>query len=228
MLRVALTGGAGSGKSVAAAMLRETGADVSQSDEVARVMMRPGEAMFQEIARHFGAAAVGADGELDRRALARIAFGEGRLEELNAIVHPAVIAAQMEWMRRVEQEDVMAVAIAESALVFETKHGGADGDSSGTPWRARFDRVVVVTASEPVRLERVIARGLRKDPNADLESLRADALLRFAAQMPEEQKAALADEVVRNDGSIESLREKMGSLYCRLKAESKDRGAGAM
>src|SRR4051812_34950363 len=97
MLRVALTGGVGSGKSAAAAIFRELGAQVSQSDEVGRALMQPNMAAFETIQSHFGPSIVGPDGFLDRGALARIAFEEGRVEEINAIVHPLVIAAQIAW-----------------------------------------------------------------------------------------------------------------------------------
>ena len=119
MLRIALTGGAASGKSAVAAMLRELGAFVSQSDEVARAMMQPGEAVYDSIVQQFGPQVVQADGTLDRRELARLAFHGGRLQALNAMVHPAVIAAQTAWLRTVAAEHPRAVAVVESALVLE-------------------------------------------------------------------------------------------------------------
>jgi len=101
MLRVGLTGGLGSGKSTAGRMFRELGAHVLEADAIGRAMMRPGEAVYEGIVGHFGVGVVGADGELDRGVLARLAFGDGRVEELNAIVHPAVIARQEEMMEEI-------------------------------------------------------------------------------------------------------------------------------
>ena len=93
MLRVGLTGGLGSGKSTVAAMLRELGAEVIEADELGRALMEPGQPVYAEIVRVFGPEVVGPDGRLNRARLAELAFQGGRLNELNAIVHPAVIAA---------------------------------------------------------------------------------------------------------------------------------------
>ena len=128
MLRVGLTGGLGSGKSTAARRFAELGAVVFSADEIGRDMMQPGEPVYAAIVARFGAEVVSPDGTLDRSALARIAFSgrdtdAGRLEELNAIVHPAVIARQAALMDEVAARDANAVAIVESALIFETKYG---------------------------------------------------------------------------------------------------------
>jgi len=96
MLRVGLTGGLGSGKSTVAGFFRELGARVIEADELGRALMEPGQAVFGEIVRVFGDDVVGADGRLNRARLAELAFRGGRLNELNAIVHPAVIQAQRE------------------------------------------------------------------------------------------------------------------------------------
>ncbi len=88
MLRVGLTGGLGSGKSTAAKLFAAHGAHVLQSDAIGRELMQPGQAVYAAIVQHFGPGVVLPDGRLDRAALAQIAFAEGRVEELNAIVHP--------------------------------------------------------------------------------------------------------------------------------------------
>ena len=223
MLRVALTGGVGSGKSAAAAMFRALGAEVSQSDEVGRALMQPGQGGYENIVRHFGPPVVAAEGALDRAALARIGFAEGRIEELNGIVHPAVIRAQARWMDAVEAAHPAAVAIVESALVFETRYG-EDGLATGeAPWRTRFDRIVVVVAPEDVRRERYIRRAGGSD------SLAAEAFDRVcAAQWTDERRVSLADFVLRNDGSHGELRTAVERLYQELKRESSDRDAEAM
>src|SRR5271157_772665 len=101
MLKVGLTGGLGSGKSTVAGYLRELGAEVIEADELGRALMEPGQTVYAEIVRAFGPEVVGADGRLDRGRLAQLAFQGGRLNDLNAIVHPAVIAAQQRWMDEV-------------------------------------------------------------------------------------------------------------------------------
>src|ERR1700690_2979978 len=98
MLRVGLTGGLGSGKSTVAAILREFGAHIIESDALGRQMMEPGQPVYDEIVRAFGPEVVDPDGRLNRPRLAQLAFQGGRLNDLNAIVHPAVISAQQHWM----------------------------------------------------------------------------------------------------------------------------------
>lgn len=211
MLRVGLTGGLGSGKSTVAAMLAERGAEVVSSDELARAMMRPGEPVYRAIVERFGADGLRADGELDRPALARIAFEQGRVEELEAIVHPAVIARQAEMAAELEARRPEAVLVVESALLLQTRHGGEGG------WQRRFDRVVVVAAPEELRVERFAER--MQAGSAD--QARADARRRMAGQMPEAEMVARADFVVRNDGSREALAAEVDRLWALLEAEAR-------
>lgn len=214
MLRVGLTGGLGSGKSTVAAMLGEMGAEVVSSDDLARGMMRPGEAVYDAIVVRFGAAVVGADGELDRAVLARVAFADGRVEELNAIVHPAVIARGAEIAGELAVRRPEAVLVVESALLFETRYGGEGG------WRQRFDRVVLVVAPEAVRVERFAERA---GAGGDAGALRAEARRRIARQLPDEVKTAWADWVVANDGSREDLRGRVEALWRVMEAEARGR-----
>src|ERR1035437_7108249 len=117
MLRVGLTGGLGSGKSTVAEILRSLGAEVIEADELGRALMEPGQAVFSSIVEHFGAEVVAPDGRRNRARLAELAFNGGRLQELNAIVHPAVIAAEERWMEQVFARNRAAVAVVESALI---------------------------------------------------------------------------------------------------------------
>ena len=221
MLRVGLTGGMAGGKSAAAARLRELGAYVSQSDAVGRALMEPGTPVFHSICEQFGAAVLLSNGELDRPALARIAFEQGRLEELNALVHPAVIAAQMAWLKSLAQTDPLAVAVVESALIFETRHGPPGQQDA--PWRTRFDRIVLVTAPVDLRLSRYAQRA-----GVDSQAAAADFSRRAAAQWTDDRKSALADFVLRNDGTLQDLYNRVDALYAELRQESADRSAEAM
>jgi len=117
MLRVGLTGGLGSGKSTAARLFAALGAHVLQSDAIGRELMEPGQAVYAAIVDHFGNGVVQPDGRLDRVALAKIAFDDGRVEELNAIVHPAVIARQSELSEAIFQKDRRAIVMVESELL---------------------------------------------------------------------------------------------------------------
>ena len=159
MLRVGLTGGLGSGKSTAARLFAALGAHVLQSDAIGRQMMEPGQPVYKAILAHFGDSVASADGTLDRKALARIAFAEGRVEELNAIVHPAVIARQAELCEAIFARDPEAVVIVESALIFETNYSGA------ARWKSRFDRIILVTSPEELKIERFVARAASGRPD---------------------------------------------------------------
>ena len=159
-----------------------------QSDAIGRQMMEPGQSVYAAIAAHFGESVVSADGTLDRRALARIGFAEGRVEELNAIVHPAVIARQAELSEAIYARDPEAVVIIESALIFETNYGGA------TRWQSRFDRIILVTAPEEVKIERFVARAapdghLSEAHRAELE---VEARRSLSQQIPDEKRALCA------------------------------------
>lgn len=224
MLRVALTGGIGSGKSAVAGMLRALGARVSQSDEVARAMMQPSQPLFGSIVAHFGEAVVQPDGMLDRGLLARLAFDEGRLEELNALVHPTVIAEQARWLEAVGQEQPEAVAVVESALVLETRYTPERGEA---PWRTRFDRVVVVSADEGLRQQRYVIRMGAADPQR-FAAAASDFQRRLAAQWSDAEREVLADYVLRNDGSLGELQVRVALLYDSLRNEAADRQHEAM
>jgi dephospho-CoA kinase len=234
MLRVGLTGGLGSGKSTVARLFAALGAHVLQSDAIGRELMEPGQAVYAAIVDHFGKAVVQPDGRLDRVALAKIAFDDGRVEELNAIVHPAVIARQGAWSKAIFQKDRRAIVMVESALIFETKYGETKyGETthvktkdrgSQTFERARlhnrFDRIILVTAPEEVKIARFAARSaageaLTAERWAKLE---AEARLRLAQQIPDEQKSALCDYVLTNGGPLSELEWQVDQLWPILKA----------
>ncbi len=214
MLRVGLTGGLGSGKSTAAQMFAAKGAHVFSADEIGREMMQPGQEVYAAIVAKFGPGLVAADGTLDRAALARIAFGEGRIDDLEAIVHPAVIARQAELIDGVAAHDPDAVAMVESALIFETKYGGEGG------WQKRFDTVVFVTAPEEMRVARFVERiaGGKELSDEARAALEAEARRRMANQVETERNAAWCQYVLNNDGSMEALQRQVDAVWPELKA----------
>jgi dephospho-CoA kinase len=221
MLRVGLTGSLGSGKSTVAVYLRQLGAEVIEADELGRALMEPGQPVFAGIVEHFGAEVVSAEGRLNRARLAALAFKEGRLQELNAIVHPAVIAAQRRWMREVFARNPAAIAVIESALIFEVERDAlARGEEDGVlaDWRRRFDRVVVVTAPEEVKIARWVAR--ISSMGAGHATAEADARARLALQIPDAEKAARADFVVENSGDLAALRAETALLWQKLVEEN--------
>ena len=223
MLCVGLTGGLGSGKSTVAALLRELGAQVVEADEMGRAMMEPGEAVFAETVRVFGAEVVGPDGRLNRAKLAEMVFKGGRLRELNAIVHPAVIAAQRKWMDEVFARDAKAVAVVESALIFEVERDArARGEDEGvmSDWRNRFDRVIVVTAPDDEKIARYVDRVCEGKDASCRAAAEADARVRMARQIPDAEKAARADFVIENADDKAALTARVAEVWERLRAES--------
>src|SRR5271169_2343702 len=123
MLKLGLTGGIASGKSVVGEMLVALGAHLIQADAVSHQLMRPGEAVYQEVVRAFGPGTLNPDGSVNRGRLAEAAFGDAnkpsRIQELNKIVHPAVVRRQDEWMETIGRGDPKAIAIVEAALILE-------------------------------------------------------------------------------------------------------------
>jgi dephospho-CoA kinase len=221
MLRVGLTGNLGSGKTTVAGYLRELGAEVIEADVLGRALMEPGESVYAAIVDTFGPGVVNADGRLNRARLAELAFKEGRLAELNAAVHPPVIAAQQRWMDEVFARDPSAVAVIESALIFEVvRDAKARGETTGilADWRRRIDRVVVVTAPDEVKIARYAARmAVSGMARAAAET---DARTRLAHQIPDAEKVAQADYVLNNAGDLADLRDQVGDVWRQLKVQS--------
>jgi dephospho-CoA kinase len=221
MLRVGLTGGLGSGKSTVARMLRELGAEVIESDELGRALMEPGQHAFQEIVRIFGKEVLLPDGRLNRARLAEMAFRGGRVKELNAIIHPAVIEAQRRWMEEVFARDPAAVAVVVSALIFEVERDARESGEANAVFmelRKRIDRVVLVVASDDTKIARYVGRTTPNGTNRD--AAEADARSRLAHQIPDSEKALRADYLLENTGDIEALRAQVRELWPRLKQES--------
>ena len=221
MLRVGLTGGLGSGKSTVAQMLRGLGAEVIEADELGRAIMEPGQSAYNEIIRVFGPEVVLPGGRLDRSRLAELAFKDGRVKELNAIIHPAVIEAQRKWMDQLFARDPAAVAVVVSALIFEVER---DARASSNPnpllaeFRNRFDRVVLVTAPDDQKIARYVTRV--SPTGHGREKAEADARSRLAHQVPDAEKASRADYVLENSGDIAGLRAQVEQLWSALRQES--------
>ena len=193
MLLVGLTGGIGSGKSTVARMLAERGAVVLDADVLGREAVERGTHGFDAVRDRFGDAALAPDGSLDRATLASIVFADDEARaDLEAIVHPEVRRRIAEAVAaHAETDDVVVV---DSPLLIET--GSHEG----------FPVLVVVVASDEARLERLVALGLGLD----------DVARRMEAQMPLDEKAALADVVLDNDGTLADLERQVDRLWADL------------
>ena len=202
MLKVGLTGGIAAGKSVVGEMFVKLGARLIQADQISHQLMQPGQPVHQEVVRHFGSAILNPDQTVNRPKLAEAAFS-GRIQELNQIVHPAVVKRQREWMDEIGQSDPHAIAIVEAALILEA---GFEGD---------FDRLIVVTCRPEQRAQRWAQR-----MNLDEEKARLEVTRRMAAQLPDEAKIKAADYVVDNSGSLDETQKQAGEIFAKLKQEA--------
>lgn len=212
MLKVGLTGGIASGKSIVGEMFVALGARLIQADRIAHDLMLPGQPVYNEVVRHFGRSILNPDLSVNRAKLAEAAFGAikpednpggpspSRVAELNRIVHPAVIRNQEEWMEEMGRQDPHVVAIVEAALILEA--GAAK----------RFDRLIVVTCEEQQRVTRFAAR--QKLP---VEAARQEVARRMAAQLPDAEKIKVANYVIDNSGSLERTRERVGQVWKELR-----------
>jgi dephospho-CoA kinase len=200
LLKVGLTGGIACGKSVVSEMFAALGVHVTQADAIAHRLMQPGGEVYQEVVRRFGSGILNPDGTVNRPKLAEAAFGASpRIEELNRIVHPAVLAEQDRWMNDVGRQDPHAIAMVEAALILEA--GAAE----------RFDCLVVVTCRPEQRVERWARR-----MHVDFETARQEVTRRMSAQMPDQEKIRAADYVIDNSGSMDETQQKVREILAKL------------
>ena len=199
MLLVALTGNIASGKSSVASMFASRGATLIDADVLARLAVRVGTPGYDAIVRRWGNSVLSADGVLDRGALRGIVFEQPEeLRALNAIVHPVVERMRSELLASSRARGDRLV-ICDIPLLFENNL--ADG----------FDRIVLVDAPRPLRLERLVRdRGLRE----------TEAMAMIAQQMPADLKRARADFVIDNDGSRDALAQRVDEVWRALSAEA--------
>jgi dephospho-CoA kinase len=181
MITVAVTGGIGSGKSTVSGALRDRGAVVIDSDQLARDVVAPGTPGLAAIAQAFGPEVIGEDGALDRPALAAVVFADAASRKrLEGITHP-LVRSRFDDLRRQAPAD--SVVVNDIPLLTTLRAA------------ASFHLVVGVQADAEVRVERLIERGLAE----------ADARARMAAQLGDEQRAALCDVVLVNHGGRAEL-----------------------
>ncbi|HSP91477.1 MAG TPA: dephospho-CoA kinase [Vicinamibacterales bacterium] len=195
MLRVAITGGIGTGKSVVLAELASCGAPIVDADALVHEALGAGMPAASAVRERFGETVISATGDVDRARLGAIVFQDERArQDLEAILHPAVYRAIEAWMRAQERGGAI-VAVAEIPLLFETGH------------ESDFDCVVVTACEGDEQVRRAAGRSGVTE---------ADIRRRIAAQWPLAEKIRRADIVVRTDGTIEETRRQARAVWDAL------------
>ncbi|MYZ35932.1 MULTISPECIES: dephospho-CoA kinase [unclassified Streptomyces] len=193
MVRLGLTGGIGAGKSEVSRLLTGYGAVLIDSDRIAREVVEPGTPGLAAVVAEFGPEVLTADGRLDRPKLGAIVFADqDRLRALNAIVHPLVRARSAELESEAGPD---AIVVHDVPLLVENGMTGL------------FDLVVVVDASPETQLDRLVRkRGMAESEARD----------RMAAQATREERRAVADVVIDNDGPLERLEPRVREVWKEL------------
>ena len=185
MLRVGLTGGIASGKSVVSKMLHDLGAYVIDADKISRVVMRPETECWKKIVAAFGKGILQSDSSIDRKKLASIVYDNPeKRETLNHIVHPAIKQEIEDKLEMISSDSPSAIVIIEAALLVETRA------------YKEYDKLIVVYAPVELQIERMIKRdGISRE----------EARKRIDAQWPINKKIEVADYPIRNAGSLDTL-----------------------
>lgn len=196
MFLIGLTGGIGSGKSTVAARLKELGARIVDADKIAREIVEPGEPALAELDRAF-VDVLNEDGTLNRAELARQAFATPEAtEKLNGITHPRIRERTLQQFEQARQDGV-PVLVYDMPLLIE------NGEYK------KMDHVLVVDASDEVRIERLVgSRGLDEE----------DARRRIAAQIGRDERLAAADSVVDNSGTRDQLLQQVEEFWKQVVA----------
>ena len=189
-----LSGGIGSGKSIVSKILSDLGAVVIDADVIAKEVLLPGTSGFESAVSTFGSTILDNEGTIDRKRLAKLVFENPKeLAKLEAIVHPAVVARVAEIRNSLPES---AVVVYDTPLMFEKQLQG------------QFDKVLMVIANSDLRRSRLVERGLEP----------SDITARLANQATDEQRVTIADFVIENNGSLESLREQVAKVWRQISA----------
>lgn len=195
-LLVGLTGGIGSGKSLAAKFFAEQGAHIIDADQLSRELVQPGQPALKEIVSAFGVFILDETGNLDREKLAEIIFQNPQKKStLEAILHPRIIAKEREKYSNISAEDPSAIVIIDAALLIESGN------------YKNVDKVIVVNCSEEHQVQRILSRN----------SLNSDqAAARIKNQMSLKEKIKYADFILDNNSQPQDLRRNVHEVYTKL------------
>ena len=195
-LLVGVTGGMGSGKTLVAAIFLEFGAYILDADAICRKLVEPGQPALKEISESFGKTIVNKFGNLDRKKLAQVIFGDlKKKKELENILHPRVFEFEKLEYKNICQRDPKALVIIDAALLIESGN------------YMKMDKVIVVNTDRKTQIERVMGRtGWNRD----------EVVARIDNQMPIKEKIKYADFILDNFSDKISLRKKVKDLYEKL------------
>jgi dephospho-CoA kinase len=198
MLRVGLTGGIASGKSIVGRMFVDLGCHLIDADDIVHELFEPGQEVHKAVVEAFGRRILRRDGKIDRKILGDIVFhDQHQRSKLNNLVHPAVIQRQKEWLAQIENSDPKGVGIVEAALMIEV----------GT--YKNYDKVIVVVCSPEEQRRRLRARSSLTEEQIDA---------RIRSQMPMDEKAKYADYVIDNSGGFAATRKQVEEVNSKLRA----------
>jgi dephospho-CoA kinase len=197
MLIVGLTGGVASGKTAVSQILREEGAYLIDADQIARELVQPHTATWNELIRVFGKGILQEDGSIHRKRLAAKVFSDSEQRNLlNQILHPRIKVEMDRRVKEIGQKDPNAIVVIDAALLIELRN------------HREMDKVIVVTSTEKQQIER-----LKKRDGVEQE----EAQKILSSQMPLEEKLKVADLVIRNEGSFEETKKRVKKVFQELK-----------
>lgn len=190
MILIGLTGGIGSGKSTVSSLLASHGAVIIDADAITRQLQQPGQPLLRELADRFGQDILTPEGELNRPALAAVAFGDPEaLKDLNKIVHPAVAKEMDRQMNEVRDTD--KVVVLDIPLLAENPRKGLCG-------------VIVVDVPVDLAVHRLVTFRSMSE---------ADARARIEKQASREKRLEIADQVIDNSGDLETLAQRVNEVW---------------
>ena len=197
MLVIGLTGGIATGKDSVALLLENQGAQIIDADKIARKLLEPGQPAFDKVVSIFGRDILDFEGSIKRKILADIIFkNESKREELNSILHPAIIDEEWNKVLSIKRHNPEAIAVINAALLIESGN------------YKNVDKLILVVANETLAIKRLMEKsGLSRE----------EALSRINSQMPESEKRKYADYIIETNGTFEELRKKVTQTFKALK-----------
>ena len=191
---IGLSGGIGSGKSTVAKILADLGAVVIDADAIAKEVLEPGQVGYENVIHIFGEEVLDSSGNIDRKKLAELVFQDAsKLSQLEAIVHPAVVARVGQIRESLPETSNV---VYDTPLLVERQ------------LQDQFDKVLIVRADIDIRKQRLVSRGLEM---GDIEA-------RLTNQVSDEQRSAVANFVIVNNGSLQELRDAVTKVWQQLSA----------